>query len=85
MDWDLNGVCFDVGEFAVRSLVKIARQLVGICEISYRRDLLEYCLNIENLLSKYKDLIRRRLVSVAPQCMSPWLNSPLLFTALSRP
>ena len=51
-----------LGEFAIRSLVKIARQLVTICELSYRRDLLEYCLNIDNLLLKYKDLLRRQLV-----------------------
>ncbi len=53
---------FNLGEFAIRSLIKIARQLVTICELSYRRDLLECCCNIENLLLKYKDLLRRRLV-----------------------
>lgn len=54
---------FNLGEFAIRSLVKIGRQLVNICELSYRRDILECCLNIDNLLLKYKDLLRRRLVS----------------------
>jgi len=55
-------VSFHSGEYAIRSLTKIARQLVTICEISYRRDLLECCLNIENLLLKYQDLLHRRLV-----------------------
>ena len=53
----------NLGEFAIRSLLKIARQLVTICELSYRRDLLECCFTIENLLLKYKDLQRRRLVN----------------------
>jgi len=53
---------FYLGEFAIRSLIKIGRQLVNICELSYRRDLIECCLNIDNLLAKYKDLLRRRLV-----------------------
>lgn len=56
---------FLLGEFAIRSLVKIARQLVSICELSYRRDLIECCLNIENLLSKYNELLRRRLVKIS--------------------
>ncbi len=54
----------NLGEFAIRSLIKIARQLVTICELSYRRDLVECCLTIDNLLSKYKDLLRRRLVII---------------------
>ncbi|CAF0725168.1 unnamed protein product [Rotaria sordida] len=60
---------FGFGEFAIRSLIKIGRQLVSICELSYRRDLLECCLNIENLLLKYKDLLRRRLPINGPECV----------------
>ncbi|CAF2517305.1 unnamed protein product [Rotaria sp. Silwood2] len=60
---------FGFGEFAIRSLIKIGRQLVSICELSYRRDLLECCLNIENLLLKYKDLLRRRLPTNGPECV----------------
>ncbi|CAF3764430.1 unnamed protein product [Rotaria socialis] len=60
---------FGFGEFAIRSLVKIGRQLVSICELSYRRDILECCLNIDNLLAKYKDLLRRRLPINGPECV----------------
>jgi len=60
---------YGFGEFAIRSLLKIARQLVTICELSYRRDLLEYCLNIDNLLLKYKDLLRRQLPFNGPECV----------------
>ncbi|CAF4560852.1 unnamed protein product, partial [Rotaria magnacalcarata] len=56
-------------EFAIRSLTKIGRQLVSICELSYRRDILECCLNIDNLLAKYKDLLRRRLPINGPECV----------------
>lgn len=47
----------------MRSLVKIGRQLVNICELSYRRDLIECCLAIDDLVLKYNDALRRRLVS----------------------
>ncbi|CAF1409619.1 unnamed protein product [Adineta steineri] len=60
---------FGFGEFAIRSLVRIARQLVTICELSYRRDLIECCLHIENLLLKYNDLLRRRLPIHGPECV----------------
>ncbi|CAF1637729.1 unnamed protein product [Rotaria magnacalcarata] len=60
---------FGFGEFAIRSLTKIGRQLVSICELSYRRDILECCLNIDNLLAKYKDLLRRRLPINGPECV----------------
>ncbi len=62
-NFDVYFFNLNLGEFAIRSLIKIARQLVTICELSYRRDLIEYCLHIDNLLSKYKDLLRRRFVS----------------------
>ncbi|UJR37879.1 hypothetical protein I4U23_030569 [Adineta vaga] len=51
---------FGFGEFAV--------ELVSICELSYRRDLIECCLTIDNLLMKYNDLSRRRLSLNGPEC-----------------
>ncbi|CAF1061492.1 unnamed protein product [Adineta ricciae] len=60
---------FGFGEFSVRSLVKIGRQLVNICELSYRRDLIECCLAIDDLVLKYNDALRRRLPINGPECV----------------